>query len=385
MTIEKGVVEAAERAISSTLDMRAALSDPIRLESPNNVFRAQMSPQVADLGSSVVVKNVTMTEWNRSGSAESDQFLNEWTVLDHLEASGVTPRVIAADRQSSLMVIEDFGECPTLEDLLNDPEGDDVRSTLARCGEALATVHGTGIGREAGFLDAQAARSTTSPHSDSIVDFRFERRDLFSESFDVIGVDVHPRFWESVAILEQAIHDESTFRSLVHGDAGPQNFLIRDEDVRMIDFEFGVYLNVMCDLGGARVGFPQTWETRSVSADDARIFEDAYRRVASQWIPDLEDDHRFTTNLLFGAGHWALNRWAGGWRSDFRNMMHGEDRDDGELRRSHYATLWTAFINAAAESDELGPVVSTLTSGLEILQGKWPDMKPLGPYPALAI
>jgi hypothetical protein len=206
---------------------------------------------------------------------------------------------------------------------------------------------------------------------------------LFEEAFDVLDVQVHDRFWAEVGSLEEAIHDGGLFRTLIHADAGPQNFLV-GADTRMIDFEFGVYLNAMCDVGGARVGFPQTWDTRSVDTEDARLLEDAYRQVAVEFWPEAEDDV-FTEHLMFGAGHWALNRLAGGWRSDLKGMItQAMSRDDDGLRRSHYATLWTSFCDSADHADLLGPISATLRAVLMRFQERFADMVPLDPYPALA-
>lgn len=369
--IDRAVLEAASAAFG------ASLSSPARLESPNLVFRASVEG-----GGSVIVKRVTMTEWNRGDGNESEQLLNEWCVLDHL-GGRVAPRLLAADRASSLIIIEDLGDRMTIETALLDAATIGGRELLAQAGVTLARMHAAGKGRETGFLEKQRSHSTLSPRSDSTVDFRIERRDLFEEAFQVLGIDVHPRFWPEVEQLEAAIHDARLFRTLIHADAGPQNFLVGN-DLRMIDFEFGVYLNAMCDLGGARVGFPQTWHTAWVKQADAALFEDAYREVAVEIWPEAADDV-FVENLMMGAGHWALNRLAGGWPRYFREMLAGTyQKDDAELERRHHANLWTLFCESADGFDVLGPITVTLRSTLEAMQARFPDMVPLDAYPALA-
>jgi Phosphotransferase enzyme family len=353
------------------------LSSPERLDSPNLVFRAS----AGELGT-VVVKRVTMTEWNRGDGDESEQLLNEWCVLEHLGGQ-VAPILLAVDREASLIVLEDLGDRPTLEKALLDELTIDAREMLSAAGSSLAIMHGAGVGRESEFLALQRRRATLSPRSDSTVDFRAERRDWFEEAFDVMGVRVHDRFWVEVSRLEEAIHDGALFRTLIHADAGPQNFLVGD-DMRMIDFEFGVYLNAMCDVGGARVGFPQTSGTRSVVPVDAKLFEDAYRQVAVEFWPEVGDDDVFAEHLMFGAGHWALNRLAGGWRSSLRDMVTGASTREGdEVERSHYATLWTSFCDSADQADVLGPISATLRSALMRFQERFADMVPLAPYAAL--
>lgn len=370
MTVDPIVLEAAGAALG------IPLSSPERLDSPNLVFRAS----AGELGT-VVVKRVTMTEWNRGDGEESEQLLNEWCVLEHLGGQ-VAPSLLAADRKASLIVLEDFGDRPTVEKALLEESTIDAREMFSAAGSSLAIMHGAGVGREREFLDLQRTRTTLSPRSDSTVDFRVERREFFEEAFDVLDVQVHDRFWVEVSRLEEAIHDGAVFRTLIHADAGPQNFLV-GEDMRMIDFEFGVYLNAMCDVGGARVGFPQTSGTRSVHPVDAKLLEDAYRQVAVEFWPEAGGDV-FAEHLMFGAGHWALNRLAGGWRYNLRNMVTGASTsEDDEVDRSHYATLWTSFCDSADQADVLGPISATLRSTLMRFQERFADMVPLDPYPAL--
>ena len=368
--IDPQVVKTAGEALGS------ALSDAEKLESPNLVFRA-----ATEDGGSVVVKRVTMTEWNRGDGDESEQLLNEWCVLEHLEGK-VAPRLLAADRKASLIVIEDLGDRSTVEKALLDPSTTNARAMLEQAGAALAQMHGAGVGREEEFLSLQASRGVLSPRSDSTVDFRVERRDLFLAFFEAIDVEVHRDFWSEVEKLEVAIHDDGLFRTLVHADAGPQNFLV-GPDMHIIDFEFGVYLNAMCDLGGARGGFPQTWDAAWVDPADASLFENSYRSVAADIWPEAQDDV-FIEHLMMGTAHWALNRIAGDWRGAFEPMLAGTyEGEHAEKKRRHHATLWTGFCDSADELGLLGPISTTVRSVLEGLQARFDDMVPLPRYPAL--
>lgn len=371
MEVDRDVLQAAGRALG------AELSEPQKLESPNLVFRA-----ATEDGATVVVKRVTMTEWNRGEGDESEQLLNEWCVLEHLGGK-VAPKLLAADRAASLIVIEDLGDRSTVERALLDPETEDGRGMLEQAGEALARMHAAGAEREEEFLKLQSSRGVLSPRSDSTVDFRVERRDLFLAFFDALGLDIHPDFWAQVEQLEAAIHDGPLFRTLIHADAGPQNFLVGPE-MHMIDFEFGVYLNAMCDLGGARGGFPQTWDAAWMEPSDAQLFENSYRSAAADFWPEIEDDI-FIEYLMMGTAHWALNRIAGSWRQSFEPMLAGTFQGEHEVkRRRHQATLWTGFCNSADELDLLGPISGTVRAVLQGLQARFEDMVPLDRYPALA-
>ena len=158
-----------------------------------------------------------MTKWNRGDGTESEQFLNEWCVLEHLGGEAA-PRLLAADREWSLLVLEDLGDRPTVEQALLDESTIDARKMLSAAGSSLAVMHGAGVGRERAFLESQRHRAARSPRSDSTVDFRGERRELFAHAFDVLDVQVHERFWDEVSRLEEAIHDGG--RRLAIGSPG---------------------------------------------------------------------------------------------------------------------------------------------------------------------
>lgn len=368
--VEPRLVEAVEAALGARLDQ------PTRLPSPNLVFRASVVG-----GKSVVVKHVTETKWNRRESRESDRLLNESCCLELL-GGRVGPRVLAFDRANALLIIEHLGDQITLEEALLDPSTVGGRDLLAGAGEALARMHSAGLDREPEFTGLQLALGTVSPYSDSLADFRGGRRQSFEDSFAELEVGVHPRFWSEVETLEQEVHEDPSFRTLIHADAGPQNFLV-GEETHMIDFEFGTYLHAGCDVGGARVGFPQTWDSRAVASGDAKLFEGAYRRVAVASFPQLEDEQTFNRFVLAGSAHWALNRWGVGWRGVVEQLSGGVPDSRREWPPSHHATLWDSFCSSAEEADVWGPVASTLRSGLAQMQRRWPELAPDEEYPAL--
>ncbi|MGD2042489.1 MAG: hypothetical protein PVJ28_02500, partial [Acidimicrobiia bacterium] len=157
--------------------------------------------------------------------------------------------------------------------------------------------------------------------------------------------------------------------------------LVSPESSALIDFEYAVYRNGLCDVVGARLGFPQTIHARGVSADDARLVEDSYRRAVASTIPQAEDTAVFGHALTVASAHWALNRWAALWRS----LGHAADpvveHDLAVLSQTMLvldgfvalAQEWGFFLEVAATADRFASALRARYHGLESPSG----------YPAL--
>jgi Ser/Thr protein kinase RdoA (MazF antagonist) len=183
--------------------------------------------------------------------------------------------------------------------------------------------------------------------------------------------------------VESEIHDDSPFWSMIHGDAGPQNLLIGVERGILIDFEFGVYRNGLCDVVGARLGFPQTSSAMGVPEDDAERLETAYRRAVAPGIPEAEVDDIFFRGLSAAAAHWALNRWAASWRHHLRPALDSGQDDLDVAALGSALLVWDGFTGLAATTARFPSLAGTVASYASELVRRWPGLEKPGTYPAL--
>jgi hypothetical protein len=386
MTSVDSLLQAASAVLTRETGKRVGLVDPVVLESENTVIRASVSPSHDDLPATVVVKHVTDDEFDRPDhTGPSSRFLNEWASLEFLTGidDSIAPKLVAADRRHQLTIVEDLGDLATLESLLSGHQPAMALNGLETAGRLLGRLHAGSRSLEREFSSIQNRLGTRSPLSDSTIDQR-ERRDVFLATLASMRIAPGRRFWDEIVTLETLVLEDSPFRSLIHADAGPHNVLISGDCSRLIDFEFATYGNSLCDAVGARLGFPQTMSVGQVPATAVEMLEHAYRESLLTGVPQGEDDGLFRRHLTAACGHWALNRWAYGWRDHLGAIRDAERPPAGVVRAM--TGVWLVidgFVTAAQEFGEFQVVADALERFRDAATQRWPELGPGLVYPAL--
>lgn len=376
-----GLIHEAEAELSRELGLPVELVDVSVLDSPHVVLRCRVVGASA-VPCSVIVKQNVATEFTQpSDSGTSDRLLNEWAALRFLQETGASgrawPKLLAASGSGSFVVIEDLGNHATVEDVLfGDSENAATRSLIA-LGASLGTLHSVTRHETDALTAIQSDLGTSSPLSDSTFDIR-EMAHVFTDCFSVLGITPHDDFWARVDSLETAIHSPGPFSSVIHADAGPQNFLWDGETASMIDFEFVAVGHGLLDLVSARLGFPHSDQPYSVPKGIVDRIESAYRNAAS----DTNDDAAFFRGITGACAHWALTRWAPLWRRLFRDTAPDGSGSDMIATRSQAFTVCRRFLVTATEFGHVGPITETVQAYCDALQKRFPNLGETPDYPA---
>lgn len=385
MSLTDSLLGDAARALSRESAAEVELTDPEPLQSESTVLRARASVTDGAIPGSVIIKQATDTTFDHPDHRGAPQrFLNEWAALSFLHEIGVrvAPAVLAADQDRGFLVLEDLGDLPDLQSVLFGADGGEARRGLVELGRLMGEMQAASHGLEARFLLAQEALGTGSPRCDSTVDQR-ERKDLFHGCLEALGIPMASRFWVGVVDIESAIHDGSPFWSFIHADAGPQNLLVSPKRSALVDFEYAVYRNGLCDVVGARLGFPQTIHARQVAPDDARLVEDAFRATVAMAIPEASDDEVFYRALTAAGAHWALNRWAASWRKQIQPALDPGQGDPDAADLARTLLVLDGFTALSAEYGDFADVAATVASYAGELRRRWPTLEAPGTYPSL--
>ncbi|MAT97337.1 MAG: hypothetical protein CL608_09365 [Anaerolineaceae bacterium] len=399
MTNETDLIPLAEGLLTAATGHAIKLVNPEKLSSENVVLRCQLESSLTDFPPSVILKQVTTTKFNNPGSpsSESHRFLNEWASLEFLtNLSGQAsygPRLLASSRDNNFIILEDFGKHPTVLDLLRSDDREAAQKGLTAIGTFLGKMQAAAYGRESTFTAIQFRLNAASPLSDSTLDFR-EKAARFEECFETLHFQPAAGFWEALQELEQAIHGPTPFRSFIHADAGPHNFLYLNGTVQLLDYEFGAYHHGLLDVVSARLGFPHTGQVQSVPSEFAHQLEHAYQQEITEVLPQISDESFFAKALVDACAHWALSRWIGIWPNYFKerfaigdealaNEKMGLTTESAQRTRARVMTLYQSFIQFAHETNHQLAIAETLESYLRILQKEWPGLAVMPVYPGL--
>lgn len=183
------------------------------------------------------------------------------------------------------------------------------------------------------------------------------------------------------------IHSPGPFKSFIHADAGPQNFLLIGDGVIALDYEFGTFGFGPLDVVSARLGFPHSQQAMTVPRAIVEAGEAAYRAELASAVDEASDDEAFAAALTDAAAHWALVRWVGLWRRVFarRNSeSSGSSTDEAvATSRSQAYTVYRAFVDLARATGSRPALARTVDAYAEALCERFPALDRTEVYPAL--
>lgn len=363
----------------------ASLRDPQRLSSPHGLWRCRVVGGMG-LPKSVIVKQVTTTEFTvQNDLGVSPRLLNEWAALQFLESlavEGPWPGLLAGSRAGSLVILEDLGAHPTVQDLLLGNRSTDAVQILGALGSGLGALHSAARDHTAEFINTRREIGAEAPMSDSTRDVRTVAQEL-RDCFDFFDITPPTRFWSEVDLVETEIHTPGVFHTLIHADAGPQNFIWTGSTARLIDYEFATHGYGPLDLVSARLGFPHSQEGHTVPSDVVDVIEQEYRRAVRSNIPEVEDERLFRRSLTDACAHWALSRCATSWRQLFIEQETHQTDQNMMRRRSQVYTVFERFIDASRATSHRQPIALAVRELTEVVRRRHPTLTTSPIYPAL--
>jgi Phosphotransferase enzyme family len=376
------IVAQAASALSSatgrvvTIDRMQPLSNEDRR---NFVGRAQA---IDDDGRvrSVLVKATRSQDYDPAAeNALASGLVREWVAAAWIAARapgrGHGAALLAGDIRRGLLVFEDLGtDLSSLVDPL-------LKGTAEEAERALS-LYATALGR----LHADTADCLASHHDTFQSIFGAGRprrpsgRRVEKEAGVVAGrLGGTPPAGE-LELLSARLRDPGPWQCLVHGDPCPDNALIVDGSMRLIDFEHAHPSHALLDGIYWQIGFPTCWCAGRVPVNVADRIAAVYRAEIARAMPLARDEAAYRAELACVATIWLLTCLS--WR------LEEALKDDSSwgIWSIRGRLLWylQAVIDMTASADVLPGINAAAHGWLSALQRRWPESSPLGLYPAFA-
>ncbi len=298
--------------------------------------------------------------------AGKDSFGVELAALEYLDGmpEPVAPRLLGADADAGIVLMEDLGPGASLADSLLTGDRSRVRADLVSYAGALGSMHAWSMGRP------RDPRLGTPPWPGAVA----RGKDAFLGAAVSLGLPAAGAGTEVDQLC--VLLDETGYRGLVHGDACPDNVRFLDGRCRIFDFEHSGWGAVVLDASYLLAPFPSCWCFGRLPASVAAPAMSAYRgRLEAAGI-DLGPSWDVAMTAALGA--WILAR------GDTIAKALEEDSQWGTTTmRPRLLTWLRSFTSAAGQSGVL-PGLRVLAGDLhERLSARWPETV-LADYPALA-
>jgi thiamine kinase-like enzyme len=379
----------AEKLLSDKFGKPIHLQSHPALESENVVLRCDVTG--GDGLHSVIVKQMKLEgveakrqEWL------TKRFMNEWATLQFLKSlpHQYTARWIAGDADAKLLIVEDLGAYPSVQDVLLAKDTVVAEQALMAYAAALGQFQAATVGREHEFKAMQSALGAVTPWCDGNYN-TLETLPILLDCFQTLHITPEANFEAELREVAAAIHESQLFRALCHCDAGMHNVLwMGDGEVRLLDFEFATYQHALTDIVCARMAYPPAYHGYPVPPTLVTQLENVYRAELAHGIPAANDDKLFYDGVVQTCAQWMFSELAGLWRAYFKQSFEQGDTDTKippkrmAALRSKLIVYLRAFVGVAGEFDRMPAVRWTLERVIETLLSHWESVEPMPYFPA---
>ena len=306
------------------------------------------------------------------------------TAEDALRASGLVREwvatayigdtLLAGDREAGILVLKDLGQdLPSLVHPLLRGTAQEAEDALVSYATALANLHVRTLGcldRYRATFDAAFGKRAHRP-----IGWRVE-----ADAAAVVKVLGHAPPADELALLTARLRDPGPWLSLVHGDPCPDNTLIVDGQIRLIDYEWARPSHALLDGIYWQIGFPTCWCAGRTPPDVAARVDSVYRRELGRAVPLALDDTAFHSELAYMAGVWLFTGLS--WR--LGGALERDDKWGIWSIRGRLLWYLEQVIAMTGAARVLPGLNQSAQAWLADLIGRWPETQPLGYFPAFA-
>ena len=282
--------QAAEARLSAAWGERAGILSAEAIQGRTDVFRLRLNG-----GRSAVLKRRGQGREQGQHGGEAGVFGIELATLEYLNAMPVpvAPRLLGADTEAGILLMEDLGPGPSLADSLLTGEPGQAKAGLIAYARALGRLHAWSRSRGDELAALRARYAPGAALAPAWMGAIERGREAF------LGVAAE------LGLVTDGVEDEisglgalmsgpelsgpgpggpgaggpgpggpgaggSGYLGLVHGDACPDNVRLVGGDGRVFDFETSGWGPVVLDIAYLLAPFPSCWCFGAVPAGDGR-------------------------------------------------------------------------------------------------------------------
>lgn len=382
------IINAAEELLSEKSDESVQIIDVEQISESDRrslLLRIILAPNSDSLPTQLIIKQVVSDQYDPDDleSFDTHCFFGDWVGAQFLselpDDPGHGPRFFGGDRSLGFIILEDMGteHQSLVEPLLN---GDAVfaETMLIRFAERLGQMHADTLGMVDEFRKLQNVLHPNLAASAAPSFFGQLKVDKILENLAILGNKPNPDSEKELRVVERVVANPGPFTAYIHYDPCPDNFFVQEDELRIMDFEFGQIGHALIDILYARMVFPSCWCCNRLPKKLVVRMEERYRATLASTCTVAQDASRFYKELTTICGYWMANMFQ--WNVE---DLLKEDQEWG-IATTHPRVLsrLNVFIETSEEFDHLPALRNLATEVRKRLQDEWPEAEPLPLYPA---
>ena len=298
-----------EKSLSSSLKHEVRLAKCTKFKK-KRIFRCWVADGPSALPKVFLVKMARHTK-REPYHPKSDcvgspawKFFNEWAALQFLgeidSTQTISPKFIAGDVVQGLIAFEYVSKARSLRDILRNANAHERRHALLTYAQTIGRMHGATYGRKSEWLHLRTSLGTYCQAASDAFDGilrTFRRLATFVEQPVSVAVETE------LSELKKTLSEVEPFSALRHVDIAPQNYLLLNDGVKIVDFEYSDYGHFLLDAPFGPYPFPVRWEYDDVLT---REIESVYRSELSSGFHGALDDGIYYKGILTVWIYWLL-------------------------------------------------------------------------------
>ena len=266
-----------------------------------------------------------------------------------------------------MILLEDLGAAKQIDHILLAEDAEEAERTLFAYVDALARLHGSTTGVTNRY---HQIREALGPRQ--IRDYS-GRIDQLKE--DLAALDIEsPALSDELDRLTKDLREPGPFLAYTHGDSCPDNCLLIDDQVWLLDFEWAEVRHALVDGVFPWIHFPSCWCVNRLPDGLPAKLVDAYRHKLVEFIPEAGDDALFGTGLLAAS--------VAGFANSFGSHVLESDRRWGISTVRQRCRLRIGIVERTAEQNGFTALSDASALLGEKLAEVWNDVDPMPIYPA---
>jgi hypothetical protein len=341
------------------------------------VHRVDLTSDDADAPQTVVVKQAhpykdQVYDPDSKDSHPAFGLLNDWAGLAYLDEqapSGPWPRFYGGDRASGTIVLEDLGSARQIDHVLQGEDSQEAEDVLMAFVQALAEMHCATAGSTDRYHEI---RSALGPR---VVRDHVRRIRTFEDALTEQGITA-PGLSLELERCAEALANPGPFLAYTHGDPCPDNCLVLDGKVWLLDFEWAEVRHALIDGVFPWIHFPSCWCVNRLPGDLPERLLNSYRDRLVEGIPEASDDDLFGVGLLAASVAGFVNNFGG---------VFEEDRKWGISTVRQRCLMRVGILERTAESYGYPAIADASARLSERIHELWSDVEPMPIYPAFRI
>ncbi len=276
----------------------------------NTILRLIIDNPSTSMPSSIILKQTVLENKDETEAENLSRFARDWAGLEFLTQIGghYAPIFYAGSLEHKFILMEDLGHihASLVGPLTRTPSSTNRQEAISALIHYVSTVgkmHAATAGKSHLF---EKILHNIYPTIQRLHYLPKTNVHYIIQQFKRITGHESKNLNDELKEINDFIQRPNEANVLLHGDICPDNVYFLNNQMKLIDFEYGDFGNALIDGVYLRMCMPSCWCSKTVPEDIFIQMENIYRDKLESTIPAVFDDNFYKKNIVFACAYWVI-------------------------------------------------------------------------------